>query len=186
MEWISINEKLPKEKDGRVLAFYPNNAGEEITTAIYSEYSGTWYIGDMCGVSKESPTHWMPLPESPKISKELNCMEWISVKKIKPECEEEVLVRVKHEYPNGKLYYITTTAIYEDGKMNTDDSIWYWDNDVDFDYDEENDEYLIPEGWWEYRHYNPDDVYNNMIDGEVTHWMKLPNLQEGDQNEHMD
>lgn len=113
-------------------------------------------------------------------------MEWISVKKIKPECEEEVLVRVKHEYPNGKLYYITTTAIYEDGKMNTDDSIWYWDNDVDFDYDEENDEYLIPEGWWEYRHYNPDDVYNNMIDGEVTHWMKLPNSPEGDQNEHMD
>lgn len=44
-----------------------------------------------------------------------------------------------------------------------------------FDYDEENDQYLIPEGWWEYRHYNPDDVYNNAVDDVVTHWMPLPN-----------
>ena len=66
MEWISVNEKLPKEKDGRVLAFYPSNAKEKITTARYSEYSDRWYIGDMCAVSEEWPTHWMPFPEPPK------------------------------------------------------------------------------------------------------------------------
>lgn len=107
-------------------------------------------------------------------------MEWISVKDHKPKCEEEVFVRVKHKsYPSGKPYYITTTAIYEDGTMSTQDSAWNW-YDLDFDYDEENDQYLIPEGWWEYRHYNPDDVYNNMIDSEVTHWMPLPEPPKGE------
>lgn len=100
--------------------------------------------------------------------------EWISVKNDKPKCEEEVFVRVMHKsYSDGKPYYITTTAMYEDGKMSTEDSAWFW-VDMEFDYDEEKDQYLVPEGWWEQRHYNPDDVYNNMIDGEVTHWMSLP------------
>ena len=95
-------------------------------------------------------------------------MEWISVEDRLPKCEEEVLVKVKH----GQRY-VTTTAIYEDGTMPTGKSKWTWE-DIDFDYDEENDEYLIPKSWWEYRHYNPDDVYDNIIDGEVTHWMPLP------------
>lgn len=34
--------------------------------------------------------------------------------------------------------------------------------------------YLIPEGWWEYRHYNPDDVYNCCLDDIVIGWMPLP------------
>mgnify|MGYP000047769626 CR=1 FL=1 len=40
--------------------------------------------------------------------------------------------------------------------------------------DEERDDYRIPEGWWEYRHFNPDDVYNNKIDCPVVGWMPLP------------
>ena len=95
-------------------------------------------------------------------------MEWISVNDRLPKCEEEVLIKVKH----GQRY-VTTTAIYEDGTMPTGKSKWNWE-DIDFDYDEENDEYLIPKSWWEYRHYNPNDVYNNIIDGEVTYWMPLP------------
>lgn len=110
--------------------------------------------------------------------KELEKTEWISIEDGKPNCEQEVFVKVKHKsYSDGKPYYVTTTAIYEDGKMSTEDSKWFW-VDMEFDYDEEKDQYLIPEGWWEYRHYNPDDVYNNMIDGEVTHWMPLPELPE--------
>lgn len=90
---------------------------------------------------------------------------WISVKDRLPECEKEVLIVTD----NG----IITTAMYEDGKMSTDDSAWNW-YDLDFYYDEDRDEYLIPEGWWEYRYYNPDDVYNGCIDNKVTHWMLLP------------
>lgn len=94
--------------------------------------------------------------------------EWISVKNRLPEPETEVFIRALH---NG--YEVLTTAMYEDGTISTDDSEWNW-YDLDFDYDEERDIYLVPAGWWEYRHYNPDDVYNNVVDDEVTHWMPLP------------
>ena len=96
---------------------------------------------------------------------------WISVKDRLPKPEEEVFIYTQ----NGTV----TTAIYEDGKMSTDDSIWCW-YDLDFVYDEENDTYLIPEGWWEYRHYNPDDVYNFAVDDVVTHWMPLPEPPKGE------
>ena len=52
---------------------------------------------------------------------------WISVKDRLPECEKEVLIVTD----NG----IITTAMYEDGKMSTDDSAWNW-YDLDFYYDE--------------------------------------------------
>lgn len=94
---------------------------------------------------------------------------WISVKERLPEPEVEVIVLAVSS--NG--YKTITTAMYEDGKTATDDSIWFW-FEMDFDYDEENEQYLIPEGWWEYRHYNPDEVYNNVVNDVVTHWMPLP------------
>lgn len=96
---------------------------------------------------------------------------WISVKDRLPNPEEEVFIYTQ----NGTV----TTAIYEDGKISTDDSIWCW-YDVDFEYDEVNDTYLIPEGWWEYRHYNPDDVYNCAVDDVVTHWIPLPEPPKGE------
>lgn len=103
--------------------------------------------------------------------------KWISVKDRLPEPEQEVLVLADH---NG--YEIITTAMYEDGSVSVDDSTWCW-NGLDFLYDEETDIAYVPEGWWEYRHYNPDDVYNNMIDDVVTHWMPLPApLKEGASN----
>ena len=51
-----------------------------------------------------------------------------------------------------------TTAIYEDGTMPVEDSCWYWDEYMDFQYDKERDLLCIPEGWWEFRHFNPDGV----------------------------
>lgn len=94
---------------------------------------------------------------------------WISVKDKLPAAEVEVLV-----YTKGK---IITTAIYEDGTIREENSEWHWNEPEywnDTNYDEENDCYIIPEGWWEYRHYNPDDVYNNPIDDEVLFWQPLP------------
>ena len=32
----------------------------------------------------------------------------------------------------------------------------------------------VPKGWWEYRHFNPDEVYNNKVDEDVVAWMPLP------------
>lgn len=90
---------------------------------------------------------------------------WIPVNERLPECEKEVLIQTAR----GTI----TTAIYEDGNMPNENSIWYW-TDVDFDYVEETDTEYVPEGWWEYRHYNPDDVYNNIVDEAVIAWMPLP------------
>ena len=103
--------------------------------------------------------------------------EWISVKDRLPEPETEVLVlairRFKYMEGLNREVPMITTAMYEDGTVSTEDTIWNW-YDIDYIYDEENDMQYIPEGWWEYRHYNPDDVYNNAIDDKVTHWMPLP------------
>ena len=97
---------------------------------------------------------------------------WISVKDKPPTVEVEVLVYTKRK--------IITTAMYEDGTIREENSMWHWDgleywNDTK--YDEENDCYIIPKGWWEYRHYNSNDVYNNSIeadDDEVLFWQPLP------------
>ena len=58
-QWIPCSVRPPKEKDGRVLITLDG----EVTTATYSEFSKTWCIGDMCGVSDRVPTAWMPRPK---------------------------------------------------------------------------------------------------------------------------
>lgn len=95
-------------------------------------------------------------------------MDWISVKDMLPQVEEDVLVLADR---NGHKF--VTIAIYENGSMTTEDSSWIWEAD-NFTYDEDRDTYIIPEGWWEDKVYNPDDVYNYPVDDVVTHWMPLP------------
>lgn len=81
---------------------------------------------------------------------------------------------------NRNGYTFVIPAIYEDGKKLTRDSAWNWSDIYCYGlYDEEADDYYIPEGWWENRKFNPDDVYNNPVDCEVTHWMPLPEAPEG-------
>lgn len=94
--------------------------------------------------------------------------EWISVKDRLPEPETEVIILADRRGDN-----VITTAMYEDGSISDEDSKWIWYG-IDIDYDIENDKYLIPEGWWEHKHYLDDDVYNNAVDDTVTHWMPLP------------
>lgn len=95
---------------------------------------------------------------------------WVSVEDRLPEAETDVLIACDR---NG--YRFTCPAIYEDGKMLRQDSIWNWNDIESYDsYDEELDDYYIPEGWWENRQFNTDDVYNNPVDCSVTHWMPLP------------
>lgn len=95
---------------------------------------------------------------------------WISVKDRLPEPETEVLAVCVR---NG--YRFICPAIYETGTTLTQDSIWNWYELYNYGtYSEENDDYFVPEGWWEARQFTPDDVYNNPVDCAVTHWMPLP------------
>lgn len=99
--------------------------------------------------------------------------EWISVEERLPERETEVLIATISRYSHKGI----TTAMYEDGTMPEEDSSWNWE-DVEMDYNEETDQYIIPEGWWEYRHYG--ESLNYAVDDKVTHWMPLPNTPKGE------
>ena len=101
---------------------------------------------------------------------------WIPCSERLPECEQEVLICTKRKLIGESAYIdsIITPALYEDGTMLENDSKWRWE-DIDYaGWDEEEDCGIIPEGWWENRHFNPDDVYNNIVDREVVAWMPLP------------
>ena len=94
---------------------------------------------------------------------------WIPVSERLPIPEEEVLVTAVSKY--GRIEIVP--AIYEDGTMLENDSIWNWE-ELDGEWDEENECQIIPEAWWENRKYNPDCTYNCIIDDKVVAWMPLP------------
>ena len=100
-----------------------------------------------------------------------DAQRWRNPETDPPKVETEVLILYRNDIDG----YSITTAHYEDGSVFLQDSVWYWEDLPDWGtYDEERDDYRIPEGWWEYRHFNPDDVYNNKIDCTVVGWMPLP------------
>lgn len=98
---------------------------------------------------------------------------WIPCSERLPKPEEEVLVTAIRRYKDGMRRYIVTPAIYEDGTVSEYDSSWVWE-DIEGAWDEENDCYIIQEGWFENRRYNPECTYNCAIDDEVIAWMPLP------------
>lgn len=87
-----------------------------------------------------------------------------------PKVETEVLVLVDC----GKGYCITT-AFYEDGTVSQYESLWQWEDVDDYGiYDEEDDLYRLPKGWWEYRHFTPEDALECPIAKPVVGWMPHP------------
>lgn len=97
--------------------------------------------------------------------------EWCDPETDPPKVEEEVLIL----YCNSISGYGITTAHYENGNVLSQNSAFYWEDLWDWGlYDEEQDDYRIPEGWWEYRHFNPDEFFNNRVDYPVVGWMPLP------------
>ena len=101
-------------------------------------------------------------------------VRWIPITERLPKPETEVMIVCNR---NGRRFI--ATAIHEDGTLFVGDSNWNWNDICEYGcYDEERDDYLIPECWWESRCFTPDDVYNCPVDCEVTHWMPMPDLPE--------
>ena len=74
--------------------------------------------------------------------------KWINVDERLPENEELVFICSERKIYDGSIIKVRALAMYEDGTMPTGNSLCNWD-DNDFEYSEELDEYIIPQGWWE-------------------------------------
>lgn len=146
-----------KDCDGdRMLMSQAADAIKELSNAG-SIYGKAWTLGYDAG-RDENKARWTPVTEG------------------MPKCEQEVLISTEKKLVGRDAYIdsIVTPAIYEDGTMRENDSIWRWE-DIDWaGWDEEEDCGIIPEGWWENRHFNPDNVYNNPVDRKVVAWMPMP------------
>lgn len=75
---------------------------------------------------------------------------WIPCGERMPESEKEVeITYVRKHWKTGEPLYFTARAFYEDGTMTTENSSFKWDDMDNWEYNEENDYYVIPEGWFE-------------------------------------
>lgn len=102
--------------------------------------------------------------------------KWILVSERLPECEQEVLICTEKKLVGRNAYVdsIVTPAFYEDGTMLEDDSKWTWELDDSYaEWDEKADCHIVPEGWWENRHFYYDDI-GAPVDQKVVAWQPLP------------
>ena len=114
------------------------------------------------------------------IANGVTVQEWISVEDRLPENEQDVIICAKRRHysnPN-RFIRIVAKAFYTDGKHNTEHTAYAWNNDcIDMEYDEENDAYLIPDGWWESVEYGEEF---SAVSDFVTHWMPMPQPPKGE------
>lgn len=99
---------------------------------------------------------------------------WISVKDRLPENEECVLVIAQYDGYFRKPFRTVMTAFHTNGKTIVGESVYSWEEgSVEMEYDEEADDFVVPEGWWE--DVQCSDEFSQ-VDAKVTHWMQLPEL----------
>lgn len=134
----------------------------------------TWYL-DGNYTTYDSTTIMEIIEEQPKVG------EWIPCSERLPEIEQEVEISCKRNYIGSgdekRTAYFTARAFYTDGTMNTEDSRFWWDDFFHWEYDEEKDAYIIPEGWWEYVTFSEEF---GVVDAEVLAWKSLPEPYKGD------
>lgn len=65
MKWIQASKRKPKDSTP-VLAFSIDSKGEPFGMDVLSYYDGEWWRS-MDGIWVFDVTHWMPLPQKPKV-----------------------------------------------------------------------------------------------------------------------
>lgn len=106
--------------------------------------------------------------------------QWISVKERLPEAEQEVCVACKTRTFG---YRYQCQGFYVPRGVYREDSEFAWDYEACDEYDEERDDYLVNEGWYE-RIHNWDEYGAVSISDIVTHWMPLPDPPNGKEALH--
>ena len=96
--------------------------------------------------------------------------EWISVDERLPENGVHCLLCCDVKHIGGKHRQYVCTGFHAEKYKNLAYGV---DDDCVTDYNEEDDEYYISEGWYEVIN-NWDDYGYIAIDDTVTHWMPLP------------
>lgn len=131
------------------------------------EILGGWYNPDM----ENELEQLVCVVESTPTAADTDVQRWRDPDKDPPKVEEDVLIL----FETACGGYGITTAHYEDGTVLSQKSAFYWEDIFEWGtYDEESDDYFIPKGWWEYRYFNQDDIYDNCVDAHVVGWMPLP------------
>ena len=95
---------------------------------------------------------------------------WIPVSDRLPEPEQEVFVCVRSKIANYK-YVCCAMHVPENWYRQSSD--FCWDFECCDDYDEEKDDFIVKQGWYESIH-NWDDYSAVGIEDIVTHWMPMP------------
>ena len=115
--------------------------------------------------------------ESERDAEMAKMTKWISVKERLPENEKCVIIAGWREGISGKLWPVVMTAFHTDGKMLAQDSDYAWSNgNIEMKYDEDADDFIVPEGWFE--DVQCADEFSTVDAISVTHWMPLPQLPE--------
>jgi len=94
---------------------------------------------------------------------------WFPVTERLPESGVHVLAACRVKWLGGGGRSYVCDAFHTAPKTE----VCNYSDDIDMEYDEETDEYYMPEGWWEVIK-NWDDYSCVAIGDFVTHWMPLP------------
>lgn len=182
-----MTKRMLKEEREKAISEFAEKVGDIFNKNSFRVYCG---ISDYDVLTLDGAMDAMLIVEAEMNNDESDVSDnnaknkgWIPCSEKMPPVETEVFIIAKRKNKYGEVRYITTTAMYEDGTVLENDSCWRWE-EIEGEWDEENDCYIIPEGWWENRHYNPDEVYNNAVDDEVIAWQPLPDQYIEQEEDH--
>ena len=97
---------------------------------------------------------------------------WIPCKTALPKTEEKVLITCEHLDIYGKPHRYVCKAFHVDRYTMRSDVDW-WDEGCD-EYREEDDQYYVLEGWYEYIHNWGNYSSVRITEDKVVAWMPLP------------
>lgn len=118
-----------------------------------------------------------------KLLKGQTASDWVSVKERMPDSGKHVLLTCEIRCIDGFKKRYVCDGFYS--KAHTLPQGHYPEDDEAYDYDEDEDEYYLKEGWYEVIH-NWDDYSSVVIYDFVTHWRPLPEPAQEESDERTD